>query len=152
MRLRQAYANTLRLIRARKGLTQSNLAGAMDASHVSRLENADRGVTLESSEALAEALQMHPLSLLVMAYAIKHRITPREALQVVTDDLARLSYLDVDLVEQVRSPIHPNVVKGAETRKAVQELKAQGLNQVETARKLGISTSAVNRHWDSSHT
>lgn len=119
MHLRQAYADTLRLLRARRGLNQSDLAPALDASHISRLESAHTGVTLESSESLAHTLKLHPLSLLVMAYAVKEEMTPGDALQIVLEELTALSYLDVKPSDEVPTPQHPLIAQGAATRQTV---------------------------------
>lgn len=148
MHLRQAYAATLRLIRARKGLNQSDFAPALDASYISRLEGARNGVTLESSESLAQTLKMHPLSLLVMAYAVKEKMTPADALQMVREELISLSTLEVELADQVQAPVHHQAAKSAKTRQSVQKLKAQGIRKAEVARRLGISISTVDRHWN----
>jgi DNA-binding NarL/FixJ family response regulator len=43
-----------------------------------------------------------------------------------------------------------NGVRGRQaekTRKAVQSLKLAGLTKIEVARKLGISTTTIDRHW-----
>lgn len=152
MHLRQAYADTLRLLRARKGLNQSDLASALDASHISRLESARTGVTLDSSESLAQTLKLHPLSLLVMAYAVKEEMTPGDALRVVTDELTALSYLDVKLTDEVPAPQHPLLTQGAKTRQAIQALKAQGVKKAEVAGRLGVSGATVRRYWDSADT
>jgi transcriptional regulator with XRE-family HTH domain len=152
MHLRQAYAATLRLIRAHKGLHQSDFAPALDASHISRLESSRNGVTLESSESVAQTLKVHPLSLLVMAYAVKEEMTPADALQMVREELTALSTLDVELAEQVQAPVHHQTAKSAKTRQSVQKLKSQGMRKAEVARELGISISTVDRHWHSPET
>lgn len=152
MLLRQAYAATLRLIRARKGLNQSDFAPALDASHISRLESASSGVTLESSESLAQTLKIHPLSLLVMAYAVKEKMTPADVLQMVRDELICQSSLEVKLADQMEAPVHPQTAKSAQTRQAIQKLKAQGVGKAEVARRLGLSISTVNRRWNSPET
>ncbi|MDU4058629.1 MAG: helix-turn-helix domain-containing protein [Pseudomonas oryzihabitans] len=152
MHLRQAYADTLRLLRARKGLNQSDVASALDASHISRLENARSGVTLDTSESLAQTLKLHPLSLLVMAYAVKEKMTPGDALRVVTNELTSLSYLDVKLADEIPAPQHPLLAQGAKTRQAVQALKAQGVKKAEIAGRLGVSGATVRRYWHSADT
>lgn len=148
MQLRKAYADLLRLVRSKNGLKQLDLASKLDASYISRLESAQSSVTLEASESIAEMLQLEPISLLALAYAIKLGVTPRELLKQANDELDRLSYLDSYLAEELSEPIHPQIAKGVETTQAVQALRARGASQAEAARQLGISTSTVGRHWN----
>lgn len=148
MPLRQAYANALRFVRKRKGLNQLDLGLSVDASHVSRLEASQSSVTLETSEALADAMQIHPLTLLALSYAAKQSLPPQDVLRLVNDDLQRLDFLDADVTAEGAKSAHPLTAKGMETTQAVQELKAAGMKQAEVARELQLSTSTVGRHWN----
>ncbi|MBH8614351.1 helix-turn-helix domain-containing protein [Pseudomonas mohnii] len=147
MQLRRAYANTLRFLRERKGLNQLELAGAVDASYISRLEHGQSAVTIETNEALAEALEIGPLAVLALVHGAKSSGSAREMLKEATEELERLELLDCQIPIDQGGPLHPQVAKGVETTKAVQALKADGLSQAEVARALNVSTSTVGRHW-----
>jgi transcriptional regulator with XRE-family HTH domain len=148
MQLRQAYADVLLLLRSKKGLKQLDLATKLDASYISRLERGHSSVTLEASESIAEMLELQPVSLLLLAYAVKLGTTPRELLAQVSLELDRSAYMDADLAHELSAPIHPQIAKGIETTRAILALKAQGVSQAEAARRLGISTSTIGRHWN----
>ncbi|MEK0364407.1 helix-turn-helix domain-containing protein [Pseudomonas sp. CBC3] len=147
MLLRQALADALLLLRARKGVTQRKLAAELDPSQISRLERAQNAATLESIDLLAQAMEIQPLTLLSLVYAIKAGSTPHDALKLVIEELAQHEYLDARVSSLVPAPVHPLRARGHETTRAVLKLKSQGLSQAEAARTLGISTSTVGRHW-----
>jgi len=148
MTLRQAFAVALKFVRGRQGLSQQKISGSMTASYVSRLEAAQCSVTVEASDELAKGLKLHPLSLLSLVYAAEQNVTPAEALLRVRNELRSLGILDAHVTTEEIA--HPLTAKGNETTREVLELKHQGLNQREVARKLGISTSTVGRHWNRS--
>lgn len=58
MKIRDALARGLRIVRAERGMTQAELAERADlhVQFISQLERRQRGVTLENIDALAEAL------------------------------------------------------------------------------------------------
>lgn len=147
MQLRKAYAYTLRFLRDRKGLTQLELAGTVDASYISRLEHGNSAVTIETNESLANALEIGPMALLALVHGAKEGGSAGEILRQATEELQRLGVLDSRIPIDQAAPLHPQLAKGVETTKAVQALKADGLSQAEIARTLNLSTSTVGRHW-----
>lgn len=148
MQLRIAFARAVRLLRSHKGLSQQDLGRGLDRSHISRLETGRHNPTIEASESVAQSMEVDPLSLLVVAYAIKRRATPREVLKQLSDELGSHALLDKQIDVDVPAPPHPQTTKAAETHVAVQALKEQGLTRVEAAQALGISRSTVNRNWN----
>lgn len=148
MLLRQAFADALKFVRRRQGLSQLEISGSMDASYVSRLEAAHSSVTVEASDELAQGLNLHPLSLLSLVYAAQENLTPAEILQRVHHELKGLELLNTHV--EAEHIAHPRKAKGSETTRDVLKLKRQGMNQSEVARELGISTSTVGRHWNRS--
>jgi DNA-binding NarL/FixJ family response regulator len=102
-------------------------------------------VTIEASDELAKGLKLHPLSLMALVYAAEQNSTPAEVLLRVKNELGSLQILETHVTSYEIA--HPLTAKGSETTRDVLELKQQGLNQREVARKLGISTSTVGRHW-----
>lgn len=147
MSLRQAFADALKFARGLRGLSQSQISGALDASYVSRLEAAQSSVTVEANDELAHGLSLEPLSLLSLAYAAEQNMTPGDVLQRVNDELKALALLDARVTNNPERVNHAFTAKGFETTRAVQELKNEGHNQAEVARRLGLSTSTVGRHW-----
>lgn len=148
MSLRQAFADALKFARGLRGLSQSQISGALDASYVSRLEAAQSSVTIEANDELAQGLNLEPLSLLSLAYAAEQNMTPGQMLQRVSNELNGLGLLNARVIGDPEQVNHAFTAKGLETTRAVQELKKEGHNQAEVARRLGLSTSTVGRHWN----
>ncbi|MQU53416.1 MULTISPECIES: helix-turn-helix domain-containing protein [Pseudomonas] len=147
MSLRKAFAAVLQFVRTHQGLSQQDIASAMDQSHVSRLEAAKRSVSLEMSQELAEAMQLHPISFLALVYAAHGQQSAREILQNAQDELEAVALLDANIISEPKKIPHPRVTEAAETRRAIQALKGEERTQAEVARMLGLSTSTVGRHW-----
>ena len=61
------YGKAIRIVRSSRGLSQAQLGERMgtDASHISRIEAGQRGVSLKTLEACAKALQI-PVFLLAL--------------------------------------------------------------------------------------
>jgi transcriptional regulator with XRE-family HTH domain len=146
MPLRQAFAHALRFARGRLGLSQLDIAKGIDASYVSRLESGKSSVTVDASERLAHVLGLHPATLLALTYAASENTTPRQLLRQIEDDLLSHGFIDEKIAPS--EILHPVTAKGAQTTRAVLEMKRQGHSQAEVARVLGISTSTVGRHWN----
>ncbi|WP_443691304.1 helix-turn-helix domain-containing protein [Pseudomonas sp.] len=146
MSLRNAFAAALQFMRTHKGFSQRDVASTMDQSHVSRLEGATRSVSLEISEKLAEALQLHPMSLLTLVYAAQSGQSPQAVLQRTRDDLEALDLLNAAIPPEPVKADHPRVVEAAELYRQVNELLAEGHSQAEVARRLNVSRSTITRH------
>lgn len=68
MELRQAFAKALRKTRKAHGLTQEDFCEVSSRTYLSSLERGQKSPTLEKIHALAEAMGVHPLTLLTLAY------------------------------------------------------------------------------------
>lgn len=147
MLLRDAYALTLRLLRKNKGFRQQDLSAGVDTSYVSRLERGERAVTIEANDSVARGLQIAPLTLLALAHGAQRGVSAREVLEEAVRELNELKLFDVQLDADQAELTHPQAARGVETTKAVHALKAKGLNQLEVARALNLSSSTVGRHW-----
>ena len=64
-----SFANALRTARVAQGLSQEALGELSSRTYVSTLERGLKSPTLSKVEQLAAMLHVHPLTLLVMAYA-----------------------------------------------------------------------------------
>lgn len=67
MSIRRGFARSLRLTRKAKKLSQEDL-GAVHRTAVSLLERELRGPTLETVDLLGREMQVHPLTILAIAY------------------------------------------------------------------------------------
>lgn len=149
MLLRKAYAAVLQLLRTRLGLSQYDLAVTVTQSHVSQLEAVKTSATLEVSQELAEALHLHPVSLLVLVHAAQDQRTAREILQLALEELDAITLLDESIPTQPEKLPHPQTTSATEKWEAVQELKKEGRSQAEAVRILRLPKSTVGRLWHS---
>lgn len=147
MSLRKAYAATLQWLRVRRGLSQADLQDQADQAHVSRLEASKTSVSLDLSADIAQALGVTPLSFLTLVAAAHEGKTARSALNETLAELLLLGVLDEVLPNQPQKLIPPQSLVAAEKLRAVQELKKDGVSQVEVSRKLGLPRSTVGRLW-----
>lgn len=63
----EGFAKALRKARTRKGLTQEDFSVVSSRTYLSTLERGQKSPTLEKIEALAGRMDIHPVTLLVMA-------------------------------------------------------------------------------------
>lgn len=146
MSLRTAYAATLQFFRAHKKLSQQKIAKQVNQSQISRLEAAERSVSLEVNEQLAESFQLDPLSLLTVVYAAHRGQSPREILRRLHDELDSSNLLDVSVSNELDRVAHPVTAKATKLRSDIFELMNEGHSQTEVARRLGVSRQTVNKH------
>ena len=146
MSLRIAYASALRFLRKRSEVSQQHLAPAANPSYVSRLESGSRSVTLDVSQELAKALNVDPLTLLVLAYAAERNQTPQEVMEHLLGDLSAKGLLVTKIPSELVKDPHPEVVAGLELNARIKVLMDQGLSQAEVARRLGIARQTVSNH------
>src|SRR5579859_3197059 len=64
----RAFAKALRQARRSRGLTQEDFTGVSGRTYVSALERGLKSPTFDKIAALAGTLDVHPLSLLTLAY------------------------------------------------------------------------------------
>ncbi|MDY7560423.1 MULTISPECIES: helix-turn-helix domain-containing protein [unclassified Pseudomonas] len=145
MSLRNAFAAALQFLRAHQRLSQLDISKQTDPSHVSRLESAQRSVSLEKSKELAQALNLEPLSFLALVYASENRESPRSVLQRAHDDLESFGLLDSEIPAQPSKTDHPRVVESADLKQKIVKLLEEGNSQAQVARILGVAKSTVTR-------
>ncbi|WAH60641.1 helix-turn-helix domain-containing protein [Pseudomonas silvicola] len=146
MSIRHAFAAALKRLRGRQNLLQQQLSSTVSQSHISQLEAGKTSPTLEASQKIAEALAVHPASLVIVTFAARDNLSPREILRLAEEELESLGLLD-ELVQREEPSDHPVTTKSLRTRQHVQALKAKGLRQTDVVRELGIARSTVARHW-----
>jgi len=147
MLLRNAYAAVLQLVRTRLGLTQHDIAMTVAPSHISQLEAVKTSPTLEVSQALAQALHLHPVSLLTLVHAAKDQKTAREILLLAIEELDAIELLDASLPTEPEKLPHPQTLAAEKKWEAVQGLKKEGRSQAEVIEMLGLPKSTVGRLW-----
>jgi len=148
-----AFAAALRAVRGIKGLSQEMVARSTSRPYIGRLENGESTPSLDKLQALSEALDVSPLTLLALTMTLQEdqplsAITARLKQELAGFEkaggieLLREQIIDGDLVLRNKGlPVNPeNLAK-------VQSHKAAGFSQKQTAERLGLSTSTVHDLW-----
>lgn len=150
---RDSLAAVLRVVRRARKLKAEQLSDGVTATHVANLENGKVSVTLETLESMATMLSVKPITLLALATGLRTGTSYELVLRDIESEIEQLTALG--LLEEFPREFEGGRLKsrpsGAQVSQkrlaAVLECKAAGLTQKETAHKLGIPTSTVQRHW-----
>ena len=90
--LAKDFGKALRQARRSRGLTQEDFAEVSGRTYVSALERGLKSPTFEKIAAIAEALELHPLTLMTLAYLQSRRGESVRSLQArVEREIASLS-------------------------------------------------------------
>lgn len=85
------FGRALQQLRAARGLTQEDMLMATSRRHMSRIEQGHQLPSIRVIESLAESLQVHPLTLMAVAYCPDGDIrSVQSLLQAVQTDFAEL--------------------------------------------------------------
>lgn len=68
MKIRPAFARSLKEVRKTKGFTQEDFSVVSSRTYISMLERQVTSPTLEKVDAIAETMKIHPLTLLTLTY------------------------------------------------------------------------------------
>lgn len=71
MELKTAFGLALKQVRNRQQLTQEDFSESSSRTYISTLERGIKSPTLEKVEQLSKVLEVHPLTVMVMAYLYK---------------------------------------------------------------------------------
>lgn len=89
MKIRGAFALSLKETRLAKELTQEHFDTISSRTYISMLERSERSPTLDKIDDLASALNVHPLTLLTLSYMKVHgHKNPRTLHDIVLKELA----------------------------------------------------------------
>lgn len=81
MDLRRGLARSLRLVRKARGLAQDQLSDVSGRTYLSEIERGVKNPTVEKIDALAKAMNVHPLTLLTIAYLPQLKAQGLDSLQ-----------------------------------------------------------------------
>lgn len=150
---RDSLAAVLRVLRRARERKTEHFSEGINPTHIANLENGKVSVTLQTLEAVANVLNVKPVTLLVLATALRNDLPNDSVLREIELELKELVSLGVmDALDsefqdgKLRS--RPSGAQISQERlEAVLACKACGLTQKETAQKLGIPSSTVQRYW-----
>jgi transcriptional regulator with XRE-family HTH domain len=87
MTAKRAFAGALKAIRKARGLSQEAFSDVSSRTYLSSLERDLKSPTLNKVDELCEVMQVHPLTLLVLAYAGDGRRKADQLLAQVRQEL-----------------------------------------------------------------
>lgn len=146
----EAVGHVLREIRVDAGLRREDCLRAMSREYLASVERGRQAISISKLRSLCECLGVTPSLVL---FAAEARLAALE-LEEYQANQARLihDYIAVKKLSNEAGATATLGVRGRQAeknRKAVQSLKLAGLTKIEVARKLGIGTTTVDRHWRS---
>jgi transcriptional regulator with XRE-family HTH domain len=153
MLTKDSLGAVLRVLRSVRNLKVDDFVGRVDPTHVNNLENGKYSASIDTLESLADVLNVHPLSLLLLSSSLGKDETPEDLLAEIKQELRQLRNLGVvdafnaqfvDGKLAVRKAGHQ---VSEERVAAVLACKAKGMSPGETARELGIPGTTVRRDW-----
>lgn len=147
MSLRRPYAAVLQLLRRSKGLHQHAIASELAQSFVSKLEASKTTATVDSTKALADALQVNAATFFGLVVAASQQQTPRQVMLSAIAEMEALGLADIVLPADPQKLEAPVVAEARERKVQVQRLKAKGYSRAEVARELGHTWTTINRLW-----
>lgn len=89
MDIRRGFARSLKLTRKAKGFAQEDLSDVSGRTYIGEVERGQKAPTLQKIDKLARAMEVHPLTLLAIAYLPSLREHELETLQTRVNAEAR---------------------------------------------------------------
>lgn len=87
MNSRKGFAIALRQLRTIKGLTQEDFSNVSSRTYLSSLERGIKSPTLAKLEDISHVLELHPATLLVLAYCRADDVKLKDLLAQITSEL-----------------------------------------------------------------
>lgn len=140
--------HTLREIRVDAGLRREDCSQALSREYLASVERGHQSISIVKLTSLCECLGVPPSLVLL---TVEARLAALKLEDYQANQQSQLhQYLDVGRLRSEPGPGATQGVRGkraGENRLAVRSLQSQGLTKAETARKLGLGTTTVDRHW-----
>lgn len=144
----EALGQILKEIRVSTGLRREDCAQALSRDYLASVEQGHQSISVAKLKALCECLDVAP-SLVLFSVEARLAAIKLEDYQARQDRLLD-TYIRSGLLKSEPDITASTGVRGRRaeaTRKAIQSLQAKGLRKIDIARKLGIGTTTVDRHW-----
>lgn len=90
MDVRHALASALKSIRTARGLTQEDFSNVSSRTYLSTLERGLKSPTIDKTQALAEVLSVHPLTLMALTFITAEDTSADKLLAKIKKELADL--------------------------------------------------------------
>lgn len=150
MEYQEAVGHVLREIRVDAGLRREDCLRAVSREYLASVERGRQSISIAKLRSLCECLGVTP-SLVLFAAEARLAALKLEEYQASQAQLI-MEYVATTKLRNEAGAAATKGVRGRQAemnRKAVQSLKLEGRTKIEIARKLGIGTTTVDRHWRS---
>lgn len=87
MDIKVAFGLALKKARDAKNLTQEDFGIVSSRTYVSTVERGLKSITIDKLEDFSNVLNMHPLTLLSLAYILNDEVKPDELLKLILSEL-----------------------------------------------------------------
>lgn len=144
----EALGHTLREIRVDAGLRREDCAQALSREYLASVERGHQSISIVKLSALCKCLNVTPslVLLTVEARLAALKLEEYQALQVnLLSEYVRVgklrSFASTDATQGVRGR------RAEANRLAIQSSQSEGLTKTETARRLGLGLTTIDRYW-----
>lgn len=144
----EALGQVLREIRVDAGLRREDCLRALSREYLASVERGRQAISIAKLRSLCECLGVAP-SLVLFAVEARLAALGLEDYQATQEHMIK-AYIATKKLRNEDGAKANLGVRGRQAernRRAVQSLKLEGLTKIEVARKLGIGTTTVDRHW-----
>lgn len=148
MRFEEVLGQVLRDVRLQAGLTRTECGEILHISNLSKVENGQALLRIDTLAALCEALGVGLCDVLLVVEARQSGLSIEQQIAVSNKRIGAL--LSAGRFEPVAQDDALRGVRGRKadtTRDAVKRLQREGLTKEEIARELGAGLRTVQRYW-----
>jgi transcriptional regulator of acetoin/glycerol metabolism len=153
MSLKFEVAAVLRALRHLQGGGYARLSDTTARRTIGELERAQTGVTLDKLAELAKALEFELPALVILCVSLQENASIKSVIESTTACLDRfassggLGLMRGEITEGVLLKRSRGKPRNNKVITEIHRLRAEGKNQSEAARELGIPRTTVRRHW-----
>ncbi|TCD19606.1 helix-turn-helix domain-containing protein [Pseudomonas sp. IC_126] len=144
----EALGHTLREIRVDAGLRREDCSRALSREYLASVERGHQSISIVKLASLCECLGVTP-SLVLLTVEARLAALRLEEYQA-TQEILLKEYVRVGRLRSEAGTRANQGVRGRraeQNRRAIQSLQSEGLTKAEIARRLGLGTTTVDRHW-----
>lgn len=144
----EALGHTLREIRVDAGLRREDCSQALSREYLASVERGHQSISIVKLASLCECLGVPPSLVLL---TVEARLAALKLEDHQANQGSQLKqYLQIGRLRSEAGTGANQGVRGKraeENRLAIRSLQSDGLTKAQTARKLGLGTTTVDRHW-----
>lgn len=148
----EALGHTLREIRVDAGLRREDCSQALSREYLASVERGHQSISIVKLSLLCECLGVPP-SLVLLTVEARLAALKLEDQQANQESQLK-QYLQIGRLRSEAGTSASQGVRGKRAEKnrlAIRSLQSDGLTKAETARKLGLGTTTVDRYWRKSN-